>query len=168
VHVAVAGPVQFDFFLGALFLIGVFDWNDGLFVFTVGYVAVWEDPHSLALWFVSLEVPAVVDVVVEFPDAADDIAVRPGSLELHLAFLEDIGAIAVLLPIPPPAGVDIAIWIDKDPLAMPYSALEVPMVGPFLIVRELSNPMLQVLTEFAFVLISITVAILPEPMALAI
>jgi len=114
-------------------------------------VAILEEPCALALRFVVLKVALEVNTVGIDPLARLKLAAGPLAAHFHASFLEDVGAVALLLAVFPPAGVDITVFVSEHALAMATAVFPVTVVLTNVIVGHLADAALDVLFPAALV-----------------
>ena len=117
-------------------------------------VAILEEPGAGALWFVVLEATLEVDAVGIDPLALQQLALGPLTSHFHARCLEDVGAVALLLTVLPPAGVDIAIDVSESALTVTTAILPVAVVLADISVDLLADAALHVLFPAALVAVA--------------
>ena len=122
---------------------------------TLKSVAVAEVPGTFALRLVVGKAALEVDSVGVDPLAGGDLASLPLSTHLHSSLLEDVGAVALLLAVLPPSGVDVTVLVGEHAFAVATAVLPVTMVLTDSAVCHLADATLLVLFPATVVLVAL-------------
>ena len=162
-NICVRSPCKSELRLGLSTLFGFFSGRFltlltlllGLFIETLQFVAVLEDPLSLAVGLVISKAALIVGTVGVDPSAMNNLALLPLSVDLHARGLIEIGTGTLLLSPLPPARVDITVGVSENALSMSATVFPVAIVFSFAIVDYLANTVLEVLLPFTIILVLI-------------
>ena len=114
-------------------------------------VAILEVPGAGALGLIVHEGALEIEAIGVDPLTGRELAILPVARHLHTRLLEQVGAIAALLAVLPPAGVDVTVLVGEDALAVAPSILPVAMVLANAVVEHLADVFLDVLIPAALV-----------------
>lgn len=114
-------------------------------------ISVLKMPLALALRLVVFEVAVEVGPVGIEPLSVDDLAGLERAYELASRFVEDVGALALLVAVRPLARVNVAVQVLHHALAVLLSFLPVARVLALPDVVLLANAVLQIIFPLAYV-----------------
>ena len=117
-------------------------------------VAVLEEPDAFALRLVVRELALKVEPVGVNPLAGAQLGVLPLARHLHARLLEQVGAVAGLLAVLPPARVDVAVLVGEDALTVAAAVLPVAVELANAVVQHLADALLAVCDPLFIVLVT--------------
>lgn len=117
-------------------------------------VSILEVPGARALRLVVGELALEVESVGVDPLAGRELAALPVARHLHARLLELVRAVAGLLSVLPPSGVDVAVLVCEDAFTVAPSVLPVTVVLADSIVEHLADAGLHILFPTAFVAVA--------------
>lgn len=113
-------------------------------------VSVLEVPSAGALRFVVREGSLEVEAVGVDPLTSCQASVLPVAGHLHACLLEHVCAVAHLLSILPPAGVNVTIFVGEDTLTVATSILPIAVILTDSVVDHFADTILDVVVPAAF------------------
>jgi len=117
-------------------------------------VTVLEVPGASSFWFVVIELALEVKAVRVDPLSSCELTISPFTSHFHAGLFEHNGAVATLLSILPPAGIDITIIVGEDSFAVATTVLPVAVIFTLTTIVHLANTLPFVLHPAAFIAVA--------------
>ena len=128
-------------------------------------VSIGQLPHSLAFWFVVLELALEVATIWVRPSTFTKPVLHPFSNIFHASGIEDVGSLSMFFAIEPVSTVNVLVGVNEHSFTLFFTIIPLAVILALVSINQPSNSTLQVIFELASIYIPIWVGVfsLPTP-----